>query len=134
MATLIETPITERDGVLFVTGTRVTLDTVIDSFHEGASAEDIASHYPALELVVVYEVIAYYLRHRAELDAHLERSKAESAALQAATEAKYNPVGIRARLRGKYAGLSTAAPTTDLVAEQRERRGWDELDVKLLES
>jgi uncharacterized protein (DUF433 family) len=98
MATLIEAPITERDGVYFIVGSRVTLDTVIDSFHEGASAEDIASHYPSLELVVVYEVIAYYLRHRAELNAYLERSKAESAALQARTEARYDPVGIRTRL------------------------------------
>ena len=98
MATLVEVPIDARDGVYFIVGSRVTLDTVIDSFHEGASAEDIASHYPALELVVVYEVIAYYLRHRAELDAYLERSKAESASLQAVTEAKYDPIGIRARL------------------------------------
>ena len=108
------------------------LDTVIGSFHEGASAEDIASHYPSLELVVMYEVIAYYLRHRAELDAYLERSKVESAALQAVTEAKYDPTGIRTLLLGKCAVLSTAGSNTDLVTDQRERRGWDELDLKLL--
>ena len=108
------------------------LDTVIDSFHNGATAKDIALRYPSLELAAVYEVIAYYLRHRAKLDAYLERSKVESAALQAVTEAKYDPTGVRALLLGKCAVLSTAGSNTDLVAEQRERRGWDELDLKLL--
>ena len=134
MATLIETPISERDGVYFVTGTRVTLDTVIDSFHDGATPEDIALHYPSLELVVVYEVIAYYLRHRAELDAYLERSKADAVMLRAVTEARRNPVGIRVQLLKKYASRFGSAPDADLIAEQRERRGWDELDARLLES
>lgn len=134
MATLIEAPITERDGVLLITGTRVTLDMVIESFHDGATAEDIALHYPSLELVVVYEVIAYYLRHRTELDAYLERSEAESATLQSATEAQDDPTGIRALLRDKYASRCGSAPDADLVVAQRERRGWGELDVQLLET
>ena len=134
MATLIEAPITERDGVYFVTGSRVTLDTVIDSFHDGATPEDIALHYPSLELVVVYEVIAYYLRHRAELDAYLERSRADSVALRSTTEARYDPVGIRALLLEKYASRFGSAPGVDPIVEQRERRGWDELDAQLLES
>ena len=132
MATLIEAPITERDGVLLITGTRVTLDTVIESFHNGATSEDIALHYPSLELVVVYEVIAYYLRHRVELDAYLERSKAESTALRFKTEAQHDPTGIRTVLREKYASRFGSSPDANLAAEQRERRGWDELDVKLL--
>ena len=42
--------------------TRVRLDTVVQSFETGASAEEIAEDYP-LKLDDVYAVITYYLRH-----------------------------------------------------------------------
>ncbi len=35
----------EADGVIRVSGTRVTLDTVIAAFSEGATAEEIAQQY-----------------------------------------------------------------------------------------
>ena len=61
----------DRDGVLRVSGTRVTVDTIVEAFEEGASAEEIASQYPVVPLPDVYSVIAYYLQHRTEIDAYL---------------------------------------------------------------
>ena len=58
-------------------------------------------------------------------------------------EYEVTPQGVTIRVKKpdirqvlkKYAGrLSTAGSNTDLVAEQRERRGWDELDFQLLGS
>jgi uncharacterized protein (DUF433 family) len=98
MTTLIQAPITDHEGVLRVTGSRVTVDTILECFHDGATPEEIALRYPSLELAAVYEVIAYYLRHRAELDAYLEQSRAVSDKLRAEIETRSNPVGIRARL------------------------------------
>jgi len=69
----------DADGVMRVGGTRVTLDTVVGAFNDGASAEDIASMYPSLDLADVYAVIAYYLRRRAEVDAYLRRREEEGA-------------------------------------------------------
>lgn len=87
-----------RDGVVRVAGTRVTLDTVIEAFREGLSAEAIAEQYPALDLGVVYAVIGYYLRHRAEVEAYLaERSRGREAAYRE-MEAYWPSGGVRARL------------------------------------
>ena len=52
-------------------GTRVTLDTVLESFLDGATPEEIVQRYPSLDLVAVYEVIAYYLRNQEQLNAYL---------------------------------------------------------------
>jgi uncharacterized protein (DUF433 family) len=59
---IIDTPIplkTDVDGVVRVGNTRVTLDTVIIAFKEGATAEEIVSQYPSLLLADVYAVIGY---------------------------------------------------------------------------
>ncbi|HET9226147.1 MAG TPA: DUF433 domain-containing protein, partial [Thermoanaerobaculia bacterium] len=71
---------TDANGVIRVAGTRVTLDTVVDTFMVGASPEEIAQDFPVLRLDDVYAVITYYLRHRAEVDAYLHgrRTRAEA--------------------------------------------------------
>src|SRR5262245_39552161 len=58
-------------GTVRVAGTRVTLDTVIDYFRTGASAEAIAERLPVLSAADVHAVLAYYLRHRDEVDRYL---------------------------------------------------------------
>ena len=47
------------DGVMRVRGTRVTLETVLAAFSEGATAEEIAQRYPSIPLADVYQVIGY---------------------------------------------------------------------------
>ena len=39
-----------EDGVMRVRGTRVTLDTVLSAFSDGATAEEIAQRYPSISL------------------------------------------------------------------------------------
>ncbi|MBX9582508.1 MAG: DUF433 domain-containing protein [Gemmataceae bacterium] len=86
------------DGVFRVGGTRVTLDTVVGAFLDGASAETIADQYPSLELADVYAAIAYYLRHRAEVNEYLARRREQAAATRQRVEADFPPEGVRARL------------------------------------
>jgi len=59
---------TDAHGVVRVGHTRVTLDTIVMAFTEGATAEEIAQQYPSLQLADIYSVIGYYLRHRSEVD------------------------------------------------------------------
>ena len=61
----------DSDGVMRVGGTRVTLDTVIAIFEQGATAEEIVQRFPTLDLADVYFAIGYYLRHRQEVDDYL---------------------------------------------------------------
>ena len=59
------------EGGWRVTGTRVSLDSVVYLFLEGASPEEIASQFPALSLEQVYGATAFYLRRREEIDRYL---------------------------------------------------------------
>lgn len=88
----------DPEGVLRISGTRVTLDTVVASFDRGATPEEIATQYPSLQLPEVYAVIAYYLTHRTELEAYLSRRREQAALVRAENERRFPPHGIRERL------------------------------------
>jgi uncharacterized protein (DUF433 family) len=90
--------ITDPHGAVRVRGTRVLLDTIISAFHAGATAEEIAQKFPSLALADVYQVIAHYLNHTAEIDVYLAGRQVEAAALQREIEGRFDPVGVRARL------------------------------------
>ena len=73
----------ERRGVVFyVAGTRVSLDSVVYAFLEGCSAESIREDFEGLTLSQVDGAIAYYLEHRNEVDAYLQRRKEQWAELE----------------------------------------------------
>ena len=78
--------------------TRVLLDMIVVAFQFGATAEEIAQQFPSVTLPDVYLIIAHYLAHTAEIDAYLCRRQTEALELQRALEARFNPVGVRARL------------------------------------
>jgi uncharacterized protein (DUF433 family) len=76
MPTAVDVPLRMDEGnVIRVGNTRVTLQAVIADFHRGASPEEIAHHYPALNLSEVYLVIGYYLQNLAEVDAYVQQQR-----------------------------------------------------------
>ena len=85
-------------GVLRVGGTRVPLDTIVEAFHEGATAETIVQQYSSLQLADVYSAIGYYLHHKAEVEEYLERRRQQAAQVRKENEARWPPDGIRERL------------------------------------
>jgi uncharacterized protein (DUF433 family) len=89
---------TDADGVVRVSHTRITLDTIVQAFTEGATAEEIAQQYPVVPLADISSVIAYYLRRRAEVDAYLHERRQQADQIQQQNEARHDPVGIRERL------------------------------------
>lgn len=92
-------PIAADDmGTVRVGGTRVTLDSVIGAFQEGATAEEIVFRYPSLALADVYATISYYLRHRNEVDAYLAGEEAEAQTARREAEAFFDTSALRARL------------------------------------
>jgi uncharacterized protein (DUF433 family) len=90
---MIETYIEQHDAGYWINGTRVSLDSVVYRWLEGLSPESITECFPALTLEQVYGAIAYYLSHRAEIDACLK-----------ASEQGYE--AFRQRIRSRYPGLS----------------------------
>ena len=67
-----------REGAFRISGTRVSLDSVVYAFLRGASPESIAQSFPALNLEEIYGTITFYLAHRAEIDTHLQEGERES--------------------------------------------------------
>jgi uncharacterized protein (DUF433 family) len=94
----------DDEGVLRVGKTRVTLDSVVSAFQEGATAEEIAQQYPSLELADIYSVIGYYLRRRAEIDSYLEARRERAADVRQENESRHDPAGVRERLLARRAG------------------------------
>lgn len=76
------------DGVVYVGKTRVPLETVIWTYKEGSSPEEIVMSYDALALADVYAAIAYYLNHRDDVETYMEWVKAESERVRREIEAK----------------------------------------------
>mgnify|MGYP003382001270 CR=1 FL=1 len=95
--------ITDSDGVMRIAHTRVTLDTLVSAFQDGATAEEIAQQYSAVPLADIYSLIGYYLRRRPEIEAYLAQRRQTAASIREQNEAHCNPAGIRARLLARRA-------------------------------
>src|SRR5438552_17241602 len=60
-----------------ITGTRVSLDSIVYDYLSGLSPEAIADNFDTLSLEQVYGAITYYLSHRGEVDRHLMSNRAK---------------------------------------------------------
>ena len=101
MSFLIEsepTPLeVDANGVVLVGGTRITLDTIVAAFSQGATAEEITHQYPSLHLADVYAVIGYYLRRREAVESYLQHRK-NADNIRKQNESRFDPNGVRDRL------------------------------------
>jgi uncharacterized protein (DUF433 family) len=88
----------DEHGFARVNGTRVTLDTVVTAFQLGETPEQIALNYDTLTLADIYDTIAYYLRHRPEIDAYLGARKQRREEIRQLADARLDRPGIRERL------------------------------------
>ena len=70
-----QTYVGKRDDGYCISGTRVSLDSIVYAFRRGASPETIKSSFPALTLEQVYGAITYYLSKQAEIDEYLRQSE-----------------------------------------------------------
>ena len=93
---------TDSDGVVRVGNTRITLETVVGAFLDGATAEEIACQYPSLELADVYAVIAYYLRRKPDVDAYLQQQQESANTIRKENEIRFDPTGVRQRLLARH--------------------------------
>lgn len=85
-------------GRLMVVGTRVPIDTLVAAFKRGESPEAIHESFDTVALADVYAVLAYYLRHRADVELYLSERQRQGMEVQARMESEYPSDGLRARL------------------------------------
>lgn len=69
--------VTQIDGAYRITGTRISLDSVVYAFLNGQTPESIIDSFPLLTLEQVYGAIAFYLAHRTAIDEYLRQGEAE---------------------------------------------------------
>jgi uncharacterized protein (DUF433 family) len=72
------------EGVYRLAGTRVSLDSVVQAFWRGQTAESIAQSFPVLTLEQVYGALTFYLANKSEVDAYLEQAETEFEAMRKA--------------------------------------------------
>ncbi len=86
----------KRNGGYYVMGSRVSLESVIYPFLDGASPETIVEEFPTLSLEQVYGTITFYLAHRAKIEAYL--SETEKLWENARKDQSPIPLALRDRL------------------------------------
>jgi hypothetical protein len=75
------------------------LELVIRAFQDGATPEAIAQRYPTVALADIYAVIAYYLRHQAEVEAYLVEREQQAREVRERIESHQGDLAeLRARL------------------------------------
>jgi uncharacterized protein (DUF433 family) len=87
----------DPQGVIRVSGTRVTLDTLIGFYQQGQTPEELHEGFPTIPLADIYAVIAYYLAHQAEMDHYLKRQAEQAERIRQEWETR-NPPPTKADL------------------------------------
>jgi len=78
-----ELPLTvTADGTIKISGSRVSLDSVVFNYRQGATVEEIAMRFQGLRLADIHSCIAYYLNHEEEVNKYLADRKQSAADLR----------------------------------------------------
>ncbi len=94
-----------EDGSIRIGSSRVTLDSVVHEFIQGATAEQIQDDYPGLSLREIYGAISYYLEHEDRVSEYLRRREEEAQKVRAEIEERTRAEALRRRVRKRYAQL-----------------------------
>lgn len=76
----------EKGGVIRVGRGRISLDLIVEQYECGSTPEDMVRDYDTLKLADVYGAIAFYLQHREQVQAYLNRREEEAKKLRAIIE------------------------------------------------
>lgn len=88
----------DAHGIWRVSGTRVSLDSLVYAFWDGSSPEAIAEQFDSVPLADVYLALGYYLRNREEVDAYLQEQRKLDDEAREYWEQKQEARGLRAKL------------------------------------
>ena|SRR5256884_1421702 len=90
-----------EDGTIRIADSRVSLDSVVHHYKLGASAEQIAQKFPALELADIYAAITYYLNHEEAIEEYLRQQEAKGDEVQEKIESDPQHQKKSAELRAR---------------------------------
>jgi uncharacterized protein (DUF433 family) len=90
-----------EDGTIRIANSRVSLDSVVYHYKLGASAEQIAQKFPALDLADVYAAITYYLNHEEAVEEYMRQQEAKGDEIQKKIESDHHYQKKSAELRAR---------------------------------
>ena len=94
----------DETGTIRVGSSRVTLDVVLADYLNGVTPEEIVRQLDTLSLADVHTAIAYFHRHRNEVEEYLSRRNAEAEELRLKIEAQdSNRVDLKENLLERLA-------------------------------
>src|ERR1017187_2142705 len=90
-------------GVFRITGTRVTLDSIVREFKDGATPEQIQEDFPSVTLSDIYSVIAYFLQHSRPVEDYLRAQVQAVREVRREVESRIDTRELRERLKQRRA-------------------------------
>jgi uncharacterized protein (DUF433 family) len=93
----------DPDGVVRVGGTRVPLETIVESYRNGASPEEIVLAYDSLDLGDVHAAVGFYVRYKEEVEAYLRHREVVKAEMRRQNQERSPLRDVRDRLLARRA-------------------------------
>jgi uncharacterized protein (DUF433 family) len=106
------------DGTIMITDTGVPLETVIARHNLGETPMEIHEGYPTIDLAVVHLIIAYYLSHKTECDAYVERQRQRTEAARARLEGRPGVTDHLNEFRVRAADFRAARESDEIIVDQ----------------
>ena len=88
----------DAQRVYRVSRTRVTLESVLALFQQGATAEDIGQAFPSVPLPDIYTIIAFYLKHREVVEEYLRKAEQREQGARREMKSRFPMTELRERL------------------------------------
>ena len=96
----------KQHDIYRITGTRISLDSIVYAWQAGQSAETIAQSFQTLTLEQVYGAITFYLAHREEINRYLQQQHNDYQAKRQATR-DADPMFYQKMAEARHQLLST---------------------------
>ena len=87
-----------EDGSIRVAGSRVTLDSIVNEFKLGATAEQVLHSFPSVSLREIYGTIFYYLNNTEAIEEYLRQREACADETRAFIESRLDTKSLRERI------------------------------------
>jgi uncharacterized protein (DUF433 family) len=94
-----------EDGSIRITGSRVTLESILYQFKLGSSAEGIQESFPSLELREIYGAIFYYLQNMEAVEEYLRQRGEAAEEGKRFIDEHFDTKALRERIRARRAQL-----------------------------
>jgi uncharacterized protein (DUF433 family) len=87
-----------EDGSIRVTGSRVTLDSIVHEFKLGATAEQVLHSFPSVSLREIYGAIFYYLNNTEDVEEYFRQREKGAEETRRFIESHMDTKALRARI------------------------------------